>query len=45
MQVAAGTAYALVYPRATQGTLLSHPPYKDPPIWISNNFDHSINTM
>jgi hypothetical protein len=26
----AGTAYGLVYPRATQGTLLSPPPYKDP---------------
>jgi hypothetical protein len=24
----AGTAYGLVYPRATQGTLLSTPPYK-----------------
>jgi hypothetical protein len=24
----AGTAYGLVYPRVTQGTLLSHTPYK-----------------
>jgi hypothetical protein len=26
----AGTAYGLVYPRATQGTLLSHTPVQDP---------------
>jgi hypothetical protein len=26
----AGTAYGLVYPRATQGTLLSHPSVQDP---------------
>jgi hypothetical protein len=26
----AGTAYGLVYPRATQGTLLSQPPVQDP---------------
>jgi hypothetical protein len=25
-----GTAYGLVYPRAAQGTLLSHPPVQDP---------------
>jgi hypothetical protein len=32
MKVAADTAYGLLYLRATQGTLLSHPPYKDPKI-------------
>jgi hypothetical protein len=38
----AGTAYGLVYPRATQGTLLSHTPVRDPQTRISIHIHHGM---
>jgi hypothetical protein len=38
----AGTAYGLVYPRATQGTLLSPPHVQDPQFRISANIHHRL---
>jgi hypothetical protein len=38
----AGAAYGLVYPRDTQGTLLSHTPVLDPQFRISTNIHHKL---